>query len=265
MRTQQKQSEGERLRPLWGFGWVGWMGLAVLVALSIGMWRSSDPRWWLARIVYAPGRTFGDWAFVVLFTQFMHFFPVWTALPTMLLAIVATHIGPYRQYAWRVLVIVVTTLAAPVLYTWFAFDLLGHMSRTKSTWLGFDISQVADLMMHSERIVFGVVSAVVLGWAFRSIRFLLTIGAVSAMLFLVGRFSDALQRGFYFAPFVFSWEAIIWQIAAVSGMFIVAIRKRRRLRVGGFCSACGYDLRGLPSTSPQCPECGHSLASADSQ
>jgi hypothetical protein len=53
-----------------------------------------------------------------------------------------------------------------------------------------------------------------------------------------------------FAPF--------WSVVAVSGFPVILLwraeRGDRRIR-RGLCASCGYELRGLPGTSP-CPECG---------
>jgi hypothetical protein len=246
----------ERLRPLWGFGWAGWTALALLALLVVAAARSSDPTWWFARITYAPGRAFGDWVFVIFFSQYLSFFSVSLGIPTMLLAIVAVFVSPCQRLWLRISILTATTLGMPVLYNWFVLGRLVELTLTKETWLGLNAAQLADIATHGQPILFGIVSAGVIGWAFRSNRLGLLIGAVSAILFAAGLFTDWLQRGYYFSPFVYSREAIVWQVVVVTGMFLVAIRARSRRCRSGICGPCGYDLSNLPSSTAQCPECG---------
>ncbi len=47
------------------------------------------------------------------------------------------------------------------------------------------------------------------------------------------------------------YAAILWLLLAAP----FALRRRRRIK-RGLCLKCGYNLRGRPSTSDVCPECG---------
>jgi hypothetical protein len=47
------------------------------------------------------------------------------------------------------------------------------------------------------------------------------------------------------------YAGVLWMIFAAPP----ALRRRRRIRLG-LCPKCAYDLRGMPSDSSTCPECG---------
>lgn len=52
--------------------------------------------------------------------------------------------------------------------------------------------------------------------------------------------------------------ALTWMAIAFAGRWIYGKAHYQALRDMGFdvCMRCGYWLRGLPATAPQCPECG---------
>jgi hypothetical protein len=60
-------------------------------------------------------------------------------------------------------------------------------------------------------------------------------------------------HGYGFALNTIFYAAVLWVVFATPGV----IRRRRR-RFRGQCIHCGYDLRGQPAESKNCPECGKS-------
>ena len=50
---------------------------------------------------------------------------------------------------------------------------------------------------------------------------------------------------------------LVTPMGVVSGLWVLATSRRRRLRRSGLCPACGYDLTG--NVSGVCPECGTAM------
>lgn len=247
-----KQSEGERLRPLWGFGWAGWAALGVLCFEVLWIIGDSDP----VRSFQAALAQLGAWTINPV--------TLWIMGLQMQLAYVALHpltawplfmaimIHPRHTEWWRWAVLTTAAILSPLV--WIHTTTIARSVWDAAAWAGLPIpARPANWTVPAE--FYGVVTAV-FGAAAIWCAVRNRTSAVLMLLLGVG-WGFVLEYAYSKGVGLPLGYAITIHLT-ISGVALVsAIRARRRWKPSYACSRCGYDLRNLPSETAKCPECGH--------
>ncbi|MBL0927799.1 MAG: hypothetical protein IBJ11_09120 [Phycisphaerales bacterium] len=238
-----------RLRPLWGFGWVGWIALAVLAALLIALARGWDLNLAVVRFTWwACGESSDVW--------FWWFARVWTPLHLVcelpifmifgpLYLAIAVFIAPRDRRRTRPLAGIAAVVAASIVLEFFwiettPFILGGSAWRVVAAATWASALNVALLWWLTR-------SWIVLGAA------LLALG-LSILNAAVGSW-DGTAAGLAWETGVRRQLAGVYHLMLSTALIGWAIDARLTPILADPCAGCGYDLRGLPEVSA-CPECG---------
>ncbi len=243
------------LRPLLGFGWAGWVLLAIAILLSIFWAMGVDLRYQLLFVVH---RVAGDHATYWLVSKVLtwHYVEVVAVFPpdpdfglvTLCLILVAIHIHPRRRRWWTYAALVAWAIVAPSLVV-LVYDV------RKALWGQHDIAIMTPSMARI------VISAALVAQITRWWPIPLMMGVIgTCCLFNESAASQRLGWGTsvplpeWMGDMMLS-ALIRWPYyPALIGLLLWwAIRARLAVPGEGHCD-CGYDMIGL--TGPTCPECG---------
>src|ERR1044071_2202214 len=234
-------------KPLWGFGWAGWVLLGIAASLAWAYITGYDLRFKVLELINGM---FGIKAvyWTVLNPCVHQFFGLeWPGFGwwSVMYSLAAVHIHPRRTGWWWIVTVGWAAIRPSI---WFhavarpggvvaavmaaSFGLLDHDGAALTVCGVADVALM--LLITRSRLVVGTLIGA-------------TAAAIAGERLLTLR-SAALQEWQMMAS-VAAWNAIVG-----SSMLWWAVRARLRRARPGFCAACGYDLRGLPD--PRCPECG---------
>ncbi|MFM9995520.1 MAG: hypothetical protein ACKVU4_06915 [Phycisphaerales bacterium] len=257
-------------KPLLGFGPAGWVLSVIAVALAIVLVTGYDLRHGLLWLVnYTLGADAMMWCYSPFIA--MHHLDLMLGGPpgmkfgvvTMCCVFVTMQVHPRRFGWWAWALVAACGILGPVLFHYghrWADELIPQ--RTP----GYDPAQGA-MVMFAAHTAIGLVIAPLVGLALRSwgagLWLLVLSLAAAVWMWDAGHALHKLPRRVVpINPFdsavVWVWWA--WNPVVFGGLFVWAIRARRRWTPPYTCSACGYDLRGTPSGP--CPECGNAPAEA---
>jgi hypothetical protein len=234
-------------RPIWGFGWIGWIACGALAALLAMVLAGVDFTILYVNFIHD---LFGL-KFLFWFLVSVHAGHCFTILgPTfgligLCIVVVALFIHLPRHGWWRCAPLIVWALIHPAMYR-------AEMHMTQ--WIGTMITGVQ--ISEVEAIEFD-------GMIFESVT--------CALLFLVTGSWVVLLATFFlmlasqqvdnvlgaFPPFGGHSAVVLWNAGLAVILLWWAIQARRRVFGPGRCAACGYDLRGV--AHERCPECGEAV------
>lgn len=241
-----KKPDDGYLRPIWGFGPMGWLLMLCLLTLS-ACWARFDLVFGLQ---WSVCRVFGSEAVMHLTVYGLVFPRVVIDQPAyapfgLAATLLALHIAPGRRRLLIGSIVVAWVSAAPRLF----FPLAGLRMLRGASPDPFISMLFAQLYIEAA-------SCVLLALLTRSWRVGMLVGLACACTWGHVWYSNKPGSGPAW-PLVYSLVAYQVMIAAV--LLAWAVRGRLSvLRPGHICEVCGYDLLGTPS--PICPECGHTGA-----
>jgi hypothetical protein len=253
VKRQKKQSESERLRPLWGFGWPGWVALAVLGLELFWLYVDPDPvRSFQAALAQLGAWTINPVTFWIMGLQmqfaFVALHPL-TAWPLFM----ALVIHPRHTEWWRWAALMIATILSPLV--WMHTTTIARSVWDAIAWSGLPMPvRPASWTLPVEFycVVTGQLGAAAIWCAVRS-------RTVAFLMLLLGFGWGFVVEYAYTKGFSLPWVYSITINLTISVVALVsAIRARRRWKPAYACSRCGYDLRNLPNDTTQCPECGQS-------
>lgn len=239
------------VKPLWGFGWVGWCLLPVAVFLAWSLISGFDLR---QEFLRAIDRWFGidavDW--IVAYALTAHSLSDFGfSLVTLCAALVAMHLSPRRFAWWWYFVLTTWALVRPFL-VWqlmviWCRPVIGSGVLWAPPW------KYTVVMGGSCFIDLAILVALSRSW-------IVTGGSTLVMAlaaFLAWTAQASLIQGnspVGFEAWLGSWHAYIAQVLLGTSLLAWGLRDRFRSKPPWACGSCGYDLRGLAGDT--CPECG---------
>ncbi|MBL8762492.1 MAG: hypothetical protein JNL50_14450 [Phycisphaerae bacterium] len=231
---------------LWGFGWRGWAGLAVLVPLA-----------WC--VVLGPDLVYAAQVFVLEKFGWLFGFAIYGILPygmgfrvgvftpvTACWMIPLLHLVAIRRRGWWYAALVGYSWIVPPL--WWAFPQIP--GRYLPSWMWRIPSGTRDTLFYVGAGLSVALAAGMLGVCTKSRRLGIGVGLVLVLGVVVPAF---VTNVFWYHVAIVSLQA-----AAFGVMLRWALRERWRVRHSHHCLACGYDLTGL--VGDVCPECGKSIS-----
>ncbi len=235
-------------KPLWGFGWAG------LVLLPFALWllwcflHGPDLRFKLLELM---NNTLGIQA--VYWTVLGPLYHNWVALEVaglgwwgLLYVPVALQIHPRRSRWWSAPLVVWAAVRAEV-YTHALIRPGAALSGMLLAASGGLLTRDSAALLLCCLVDVALLIAITRSW------FVLT-ALVAGTAIAIAADQWFTIRPAPVSEWVFRMPAYVWHALAAGSLLAWAIRARRREPRPGFCSGCGYDLRGLEQR--RCPECG---------
>lgn len=266
-------------RPLWHFGWRGWVMLPALLALLGVTWSGYDLRFQLQSLIArtlgldamfsftAPGLTAHAVDFNWLLNTTRELYPPFTRFGLLPASIITISLAIHpRRYSSRTMVtILVAGFLVPIVH-WITPSWTARQ-------LGF--SWPLNPGVYSNSFIFGqLIAGTILALLVICISIhsrSLTIFFASWLAFGLLLFVEMHRAGegspALLIPLDIEWRltrALHWTWHAC--LFIVMLTWSIRARLHHLpphaCQHCAYDLRGLPSSATLCPECGQPTPNA---
>ncbi len=242
----QKQPYYQPPKPLWHFGWAGWVFALCAILLMLLAFSEYNP-------IYEMQSAIMDrWGVPVMYDITVY----WMVYPWLIIKgiipspyvlmwlLLAFGVYPHRVPRLWCYYLVLLCLAAPLfnaqltLHNWFDFALIVQM-------VGFD-----------EWIALEAIQLLLLAgglWMFtRSWRVFAVIAGATVLFRVPWEF--IWSRNIITVFWLWPWSVTAWHITCATTLFMWALRQRRLAGRWWTCRVCGYDLRGCPADL--CPECG---------
>jgi hypothetical protein len=243
----------KKLKPLLGFGVVGWIASAILAGLVIVVLSGCDVLFLYEKLI---ADCFGGDG-LLYYVAYFHTWHGWALrypeynVVSILYTVIAFHIFPRRLGWWRYALIIAWGLIRPLDILW-AGTVLSPISQAvagvpfpPAIWL--DLIRVALELITSLILLLVTRSWLVFGISFCATS-LVFVSYQSGGLWGV---NPAVPQQQYALTAL--WHACVW-----GSLLAWAIHARRHPPPEKACPKCGYDLRG--GTHAYCPECGRAVA-----
>ena len=238
-------------KPLLGFGWMGWVLLAIAGALVVVWVTGYDLQYQLLAITHA---LFGDYGVYSVSAYLIYQgiscthenslaqFSLWGLCASL----IVLHIYPKRISLWRVIPLIVWAVSAPILNHSISRLIHNALPDSTSIFVSVNIAYATDyaivcimlwFMSRSLRVAVGV--SVLFG-----VTIVFTVISTRYLLQFRPGWLVALER-----IYLLAWNPLLLAI-----LLSWAIPARIRYNRWWLCFKCGYNMRDLESTT--CPECG---------
>ena len=239
----------QKLRPILGFGPIGWIASCVLLTILIAALCGYDFQF---HYIWLLGAWFGGdfmmWYFpYVHVTHSVSFQNPYFGLAGAGAAVVAIFVSPRRSSPINFVIICLWGLIRPVLlfyeyrwlvrfYSWVSDVPVDPQWARVEAWLCIELFTCLLLWLVTRSRLVLIVSA---GATLAVFLFIVTFGPIKGLFYEE-------PRGYLLFTF--------WNGAIGGSLLFWAIRDRLATRATGICQHCGYDLRG--TSHARCPECG---------
>lgn len=242
-------------RPLWGFGWAGWLLLPGAFALAWVFFTGFDLRFVLLKWT---NDTLGSGAMawfigVVLATHYSALREPVLGPVTLCSVLVALHFHPRPMKRWRC-GLIAWALLRPVLW----FELVYWGRHLGAWWAGAPFAGLwADGWGTAIVTCFLAAADAMLLWLLTRSAFVTAPALAAGLGYACGVTALHKLGQFHWITELLHPLAMqaVWHGGVGAALLWWAIRAHRDVREPYQCQPCGYDLRGI-ADSQSCPECG---------
>jgi len=240
------RSTPDRRKPLWRFGWPGWLALVCGLPVLLLAISGRNP------VYEAQSFVMDRWGVPAMFDFTIY----WFVYPWMQLTRVGA--GPFAL-VWVLLALgIYPRRVSPLTYAYFvtlclAAPLLHAQLSDRNL---FGVTYLLQALRLPEWAAITALELLLfaggLWWLTRSWKVLAVFTAASTVFWVPQDFLWAanLSKGLWLRP----WATGAWHATCATTLLVWAIKERRHIPPWWICQSCGYDLRGC--NAELCPECG---------
>lgn len=251
-----------RMKPIWGFGTVGWCGVVMLAVLAGGMVLGVD---WLFEFQRVVDRWTGIYSgYNRIAIKWHHYYGISLRMPSfgligLLYLAIALHLYPRRLSIWALLAVVVWALARPFFVETIVLSIDGWLTRHLPIRPELAGAMALSIAEAPTVLLLGALSRSAFVACVSGLTVVVATGVIPVMLSQFATYNTSGQEWMIWAE---RGAAGLYHIGVGSSLLWWAVRSRRETlrEAGARCMKCGYDVRGIAGAV--CPECGTGKAGA---